>query len=87
MPIALLGIHPVKARKRFGRAMEDAKAEGITGSAARQRAAEVLAALVEQHRPLIGPWSEKRIKIVIVDYEFESGTIATRRTQLMETAP
>ena len=87
VPIAVFGMNPVNTHKRFSRELEVAHAEGITGGAGRQRAAQALAAVLEQHRPTIGPWSDTPITILIIHYEFDSGGITTRRTPIVDTAP
>jgi hypothetical protein len=86
--IGKIGLAPHIVRKRFATEMRAARAKGIQHTGGAQRsAAEVLAALVEQHRPPGGPLAACPITIVLVEYILESGRLRRIRTPILETSP
>jgi hypothetical protein len=86
--IGKIGLAPHIVRKRFATEMRAARAKGIQHPGGAQRsAAEVLATLVEQHRPPGGPLAACPITIVLVEYILESGRLRRIRTPILETSP
>jgi hypothetical protein len=87
VPIGTIGLAPHAMRKRFEAELKAARARGDDIGAARRSAAEVVAALLEQRRPLRGPLATRPITIVLMEYVLESGRLCTVRTPVMETTP
>jgi len=86
--VGKIGLAPHVLRKRFGTEVRAAAERGINDiSAARRRAAEVLATELEQHRPPGGPLAQEAIRIVLVEYILESGRMVRVQTPIMETTP
>jgi hypothetical protein len=83
VPTQVLGLAPVDVNKMFAQEARVAARRGASEAAARQAAAQKMAALVESRRPATGPWSSAPIHIVVLDYSFDStGKIAAARTTL-----
>jgi len=86
--IGKIGLAPHIVRKRFATELRTARRRGNGDeSAARQVAAEVLATLIEEHRPPGGPLAASPITIVLVEYILESGRLRTVKTPIIETSP
>jgi hypothetical protein len=86
--ISKIGLAPHILRKRFETELQTARQRGIHDvGEARRSAAAVLAAVVEQHRPLRGPLAASPITIVLMEYVLEYGKLHTVHTPIMETTP
>ena len=86
--IGKIGLAPHIVRKRFATEMRAARTKGIRDPGGAQRsAAEVLATLVEQHRPPGGPLAACPITIVLVEYILEAGRLRRIKTPILETSP
>ena len=88
IPIAMLGVDPVVARKRFA-TDEHAAMEHAAGDrdAARRVAAAAFAEQLEQRRPLHGPLASAPITISLIEYVVDAGAAKAVRTPLCETTP
>lgn len=86
VPIGMMGINPVNAKKQFASEVQ-AAAGGMDLHARRVRAAEVLAGQIEARRAAGGPLASRPIRIVLVEYTLDAD--GARRTQeaLIETGP
>jgi hypothetical protein len=86
--IGQIGLAPNILRKRFETELQVARARGIDDIVAiRRSAAAVVAGVLEQHRPRGGPWAERPITIVLIEYILESGRLLRVRIPIMETPP
>jgi hypothetical protein len=88
VPIAMMGINPVEAKKSFATELRSAAGRGLRDVSARERsAAEVVARQIEQHRPPVGQWAETPISIVLVEFTLKAGRAQRNQRSLIETRP
>jgi len=88
VPIGVMGMSPVNAKKQFATEVQAAAADGVRDlHARRRRAAEVLAAELETRQAAGGPWASRPIRILFVEYALESGRAQRTQEALTETGP